>query len=327
MAMPTLVRADPPPVSGSPGLAQGVYGDAGNLELLAPAADHGMWVFWWNADPVDHRQGAAQGEWSGGLHLFPRHHVSAARITQVSRGPDFLEVLAVTAGALHRLHWSPQAGFVEDGVVLDGIADVSAPIETPEGFEALAARADGDVLHLRGDASDYPRVAWRTEPFVAPARAVALRRGGAGVDAAAINRHGRLRSWSRAPGAADWTDAVEISGGWQDVALPSLSATRPVRSWLPVLARDLTGVLAVMGDGGAAHRALHEWGPVDAFAAAATAIDGGRIDVVLRRGTELHHGHLTRAVDGTLCVAPARPLISTLWTSDETVAVHRRAAL
>ena len=46
-----------PSARGVPGLVQGVYGEVGNLELVVPGAD-GLWVYWFNADPVDHRREA-----------------------------------------------------------------------------------------------------------------------------------------------------------------------------------------------------------------------------------------------------------------------------
>ena len=45
-----LVREAWPEVTGRPGLTQGRYGAMGNLELVAPAVDDGLWVGWFNRD-------------------------------------------------------------------------------------------------------------------------------------------------------------------------------------------------------------------------------------------------------------------------------------
>lgn len=153
-----IVSTDLPALTGSPWVTQGAYGDAGNLELVAPAADDGFWVFWFNADPVDHQQGAAVRCWSGGLHVFAGHRVQAARITQVQRGPRFLEALALSDGTLHRLYWTPEDGFVHAGPIATGIADTSAVVEQPAGLHVDVRRTDGTFVRLVGDASAYPAV-------------------------------------------------------------------------------------------------------------------------------------------------------------------------
>lgn len=327
MSQPILLREPTPPVTGSPGLTQGVYGDAGNLELLVPAREGGMWVFWWNADPEDHQQGAAQGEWSGGLHLFAGHPVGVARISQVILGPRYLEVLAVSDGQLYRLYWAPETGFVEQGVIHADIVDVTAPVETVRGLEALAVRAEGSVLHLRGDASAYPRITWRTEPFRAAARAAAVRAGRDGLEAATVDTTGKAGLWRRA--AAGWHPVAELAGRWGEVSLPAATAARRHMSALasPVLVRDDGGGVAVASFGGASGpQPLEDWGPVDALTTAATDLGGGRIDVVMRRGTELLHAHLTSLDDGASWRASTPTLImSTLWTTDPGAAVHRRS--
>ena len=49
--------------AGPVGLAQGVYGARGNLELVACDAHDGLWVFWFNADHEDHEFVLPGDEW------------------------------------------------------------------------------------------------------------------------------------------------------------------------------------------------------------------------------------------------------------------------
>jgi hypothetical protein len=62
-----ILREAWPEVAGRPGLTQGRYGAAGNLELVVPAVDDGLWVGWFNRDPVESHAGAAVQRWSGAL--------------------------------------------------------------------------------------------------------------------------------------------------------------------------------------------------------------------------------------------------------------------
>jgi hypothetical protein len=165
--MKRLVTVSIPPVTGSPGLVQGSYGDAGNLELAVPAIDDGIWIFWFNADPVEHEAGAAMGCWSGGLHVFGGRAVDAARISQVQAGPNFLELLALSARTLHRLYWTPERGFVDAGPIATDVADVSPVRET--GTELLVDVVDvhGARYLLAGDKLRYPNVAWTAREAVA----------------------------------------------------------------------------------------------------------------------------------------------------------------
>jgi hypothetical protein len=57
----TLLRDAWPEVTGRPGLTHGRYGAVGNLELVVPAVDDGLWVGWFNCDPVESHTGAAVG--------------------------------------------------------------------------------------------------------------------------------------------------------------------------------------------------------------------------------------------------------------------------
>ena len=158
-----------PPVRGVPGLAQGVYGEAGNLELVVPG-DDGLWVFWFNADPVDHHQGAVRDRWSGGLNFARGRRFRAATITQMECGPNFLEVLAVqdageTEGdqpSIHRFYWTPVDGFVNGGVVATGVS-VSPMLQ--DGPTALFTVTDesGRSREFGGDLTSYPSVVWQPD--------------------------------------------------------------------------------------------------------------------------------------------------------------------
>src|SRR5690348_6965390 len=107
-----LVTEDVPSALGSPGLAQGAYGSAGNLELVLPSAGGSVRVQWYNADPADpdpaSRVGAAPRSWSKPLVLHLGAEVSTARISQFRSGPNYLELLTVVDAALRRHYWTPE---------------------------------------------------------------------------------------------------------------------------------------------------------------------------------------------------------------------------
>ena len=143
-----------PPVTGSPGIAQG---DNGNLELVAPAVTDGFWVFWCNLDTVEHHAGAPLGRWSPGLHVPTGERVHAVRIAQVDAGPDWLEATVLMAGVVHRWCWSPIGGFAPAGVLASGVADVGPLHQDTDGrFTVTVRPVEGAPYRLVGDAADYP---------------------------------------------------------------------------------------------------------------------------------------------------------------------------
>ena len=310
-------EADPPPTVGRPGVTQGRYGERGNLELVVPAASGGFWVFWWNADPVDHRSGAVRGRWSGGLHRqLPGRGDGdrVARIAQVRPGPDFLEVLALRAGAVRRLHWTPQDGFVDDGDVATGCADVSAPVEAGAALVVLTVGADGGLA--QGSAalgSSYPDLAWTWKPVALPVRArrasLAASVSGDELLAAVVAGDGRVLTGERPAAGWRWgepaapepmTDAVVVAHG-SDARLVAcgrggglLTAARTGPEW--------SGMSPVAGDPGG-------W---TAVAAAATNLDGEPIVVVGRRGGVLWQGWLHEEPGG-LRLTGAEALRSRVW--------------
>jgi hypothetical protein len=279
--------AELPAFVGAPGIAQGRYGDAGNLELLVPAACGGVEVLWFNADPVEHRRGATRGCWSGALHVFGEEPVTVARIAQAQAGPHFLEASVVTGGgALHRLYWTPADGFVSGGVLLDEVDTVSRTVELADGLHVLAARRDGTLVHLSAALPGYPDVRWRAHELASGVSAVALD----GTAAAAL---------------VDGSAVVYgYDGAWRVVGIEPGPFSDVAVAGDRVLGLDATRRFA-----GVEARAL---------TATRTTLDGGRIDVVLAVEGGLVHVH----GDGTTWSAP-RPVRSEVW-AEPGAPIHRR---
>lgn len=148
-----------PPVMGRPGLTQGRYGNAGNLELVAPAVDDGLWVGWFNSDSHDDRTTTRSRAWSGALRFARGRRYRTADIAQLDAGPDWLEVVALSqAGEVVRHVWSPESGFLEQEVTQVGVRDVSGLVLDPAGMHHLAIVAeDGIVTVLSAGAAEHPR--------------------------------------------------------------------------------------------------------------------------------------------------------------------------
>lgn len=146
----------PRPTRGTPSLAQGVYGDAGNLELIVADAVDGLWVFWFNSDApgTDPVSGVAPGEWSGGLLFAEGTAYVSAVIHQTRRGPDYLEVVATTEhGSAESWYWSPGPGFQRRGVI------------EAHGMPVLTEHEGGFILQLddrvfTASAAAYPQLEW-----------------------------------------------------------------------------------------------------------------------------------------------------------------------
>jgi len=148
-----LQREAWPDVTGRPGLTQGRYGVVGNLELVAPATDDGLWVGWFNCDPLESYSQAGVQHWSGAMRFARGHQYVSADVTQVDAGPDYLEVVALTRGGTLRRHvWSPDLGFVDHGELAVAVAACSAVVQNPvDGSLHIAtAGLDGRVQVLRG---------------------------------------------------------------------------------------------------------------------------------------------------------------------------------
>ncbi|MFD7989526.1 hypothetical protein ACFV4M_39985 [Kitasatospora indigofera] len=164
--VPGLTDVPFPPLRGIPSLTQSRYGLRGNLELLAPDAEDGLWVFWHNTDPADGPEpgtGPPPGAWSGGLRFAAGHRFDDARIVQSAHGPDHLEVLARSGPQVRRYRWSPAAGFTHEGVLPVRAAGAVALAEDPLGtLHAAVPLPGGGVAHLTADPARHPALHWRT---------------------------------------------------------------------------------------------------------------------------------------------------------------------
>jgi hypothetical protein len=307
-----LLREAWPEVTGRPGLTQGCYGVAGNLELVAPAVDDGLWVGWFNCDPVESHSGAAIQRWSGALRFGHGHRYTSADVTQVDAGPNFLEVVALTTGGTLRRHvWSPGPGFVDRSELAGAIASCSAVVENPldGSLHVAVAGWDGRMRILRGS----PGQAYPAMPFEVADPGIA---GVVAVDAAWHQDHldlltvdgddlARLRCADRAR-----TDTV---GG-------------PVRAGRLVVQPDGGRLLVALGPTGQVTlRPLDEpgdesidLGVADAVAAATVQVDGrAECHVVLQRGRQLWH-HRTSEAGAIAGLVEAE-----VWVESGTTTAHR----
>lgn len=305
-----VVVAEVPPVAGAVGLVQGRYGAAGNLELVAPAADTGLWVFWFNADPGDTCSGALRREWSGGLHFGPDTSVGWAWITQMRAGPDFLEVLAACGTDVHRYMWTPSDGFADRGVIAHDVTSCSSVVESSNRLHLLITGGDGQLTQASADIQGYPDLDWRYERVGIPGGAVSLQRTQTG-----------LRALVCADGAARmlaleerWHVACAVPGQWDTAQL------------VP------GGVVGLAPEGAlqfASFRDREIAPPMPAFpertwtsvAAAPTTLDGGRTDVVAAADGQLWH-LWTKAGQQRWC--NPRRIVSRVWSTDPDQPVHRR---
>ena len=153
------------PTAGPVGIAQGVYGARGNLELLACDRVDGLWVFWFNADGPDDPPSTAEvppGQWSAGLFFAQGRRYVDAQIVQSTLGPDHLEVLALTEdGLLESWYWSPAPGFQKRRP--DAAASVARfRLSHRDGilFVDLEHR-DGTSAVLSSGVAGYPDRVWR----------------------------------------------------------------------------------------------------------------------------------------------------------------------
>ncbi len=313
-----LLREPWPPVAGVPGLAQGRYGSAGNLELVAPAVDGGIWVGWFNSDPTERYAGAALGRWSGALRFAAGHSYASARIAQVDPGPDWLEVVALTTdGTLRRHVWSPDDGFVDHGPVTLRAASSSAILPDPADGSLLLAVAgsDGTARLLRAEpGAAYPALDF-VEVGVVPGSDVR------GVDA---GRHGdHLDVLTVAAGGAVTLDcggqSVRVAVGATGAALAvgprgDRRVVTTGRSGATLLAVDPPtepSVGSAVGLGQAAAAAL------------AQVHRAGRAEwhVVGRQGDRLVHRWWSEPAGEDL--PPGRPVAAEVWADPGSRSAHR----
>lgn len=312
----TLLREAWPEIAGRPGLTQGRYGAAGNLELVVPAVDNGLWVGWFNCDRVESHAGAAVQRWSGALRFGRGHRYVSADVTQVDAGPDFLEVVALTTdGALWRHVWSPGPGFVDHGELATEVASCSAVVQDPAGgwLHVAVAGRDGRVRVLRASPGPaYPAMTFEAaDPGIAGAVAVDAAWHGDHLDLVTVGGDGLARP--RCPHrAGTGTDGV-----------PALAARLVVEPgggrWLVALGPDGRVTMRRLDDPGDAGADL---GIADALVAAPVRL-GGRTEyhVVTRSDRRLWHHRTGRSADGT--GDTARPVEAQVWVEPGTATAHR----
>ena len=318
-AAPHVVIEPMPPLHGSAGLTQGGYGEGGNLELVAPDPDSGFWCFWWNADPVDSRTSVAAGAWSGGLHVAGER-LDGVRVTQVRSGPKFLEVVGVAGDRLLRWYWTPTEGFVRAGTVATSVVSASAVVEDDEGLlHLLAARPDGSVTHLSANPKGYPDITWLgvTADELPRAASVDLVQAPDGsLVGLVVDAGGRAHCLRNRDG---WLDEPAPPGYWTTLSLVAGET-------LLAVGLDASGSLQVSRQGRDTWLQpvpVAQLGRLEHLAAAATSLDGGRVDVVVRHGGEAWH--LTTPTDETADGAwTCEQIVSKVWCTVDPVTVHRR---
>lgn len=155
-----------PPLRGRPGICQGIYGECGNLELFAPDAEDGFWVFWFNSATHDvGEQGALPGEWSGGLHVRTGERTDAVTVAQVPWGPNNLEVVTMANGRARRWIWTATDGFLrgEDLGLASDIGTVQGSGHG-SGVELRLTRPNGATVLLTSPTDAYPHLRWSEAP-------------------------------------------------------------------------------------------------------------------------------------------------------------------
>lgn len=257
------VEGDVPPLAGTPGLVQGVYGRRGNLELVAPDPEDGLWVFWFNNDEPESEPapGARPGCWSAGLRFARGRRYEAAAIVQSRHGPDWLEVAATAEGLLRRFTWRPETGFTEEGDSWPAVGPAAA-VETSDWFLHVAAAQPGSGVAIRSTAGTERLVA--TETLVS---GVALLLPDAELmwaDGTGVHAEGGFVAPGRAPAAA-----TDPRTGERHVA------------WI---------------DDGRVHRQDGDGpdlrSPAEAIAVAVSHVERPRLELVIRTGTVVWHARL-----------------------------------
>lgn len=297
-----------PDTLGRPATTQGNYGRNGNLEIVACAADYGLLVGWFNTEDEDDHSGAAVGRWSGALRFGGELRYVTSTITQVSHGPDYLEVLALTdGGSLRRLVWAPETGFVDQGAFAEDVTAHSAVHELVDGtlVAALVTGGRARLAHAY-PGSGYPRLTLDMGPAQVgdAVQDIDLVEHGRHLDLLATDVDGCVRLW------CDGVNSVVAEG---------IHAARLARS---------TGRTAVLLlDGTSAHvHDLRSNTRLDLGAAQAGAIapshlpDGTRWEVLLRDGGTIRH---TRIRVGANAAESSLPVRAEVWVAQGTRTSHR----
>lgn len=288
---------DWPGIIGAPGLVQGAYGSAGNLELVAPSSDEGLWVGWFNTDAHENFSGPARDRWSGALRFALGRSYIMARISQVQIGHNALEVLALTSdGILARHVWRESQGFEEMAVVHEGVLSASGIVVMPDGtHSAVVVNQDRAVYLLKGDVHSYPL--WDPVEISLPYSADF-------VDAALHSGHLEVLTVSNGVAHIHCPTQGTVGLGKADTALLVVDSAQ--RRWI-LGHRESKATLYTLGD-----RHLENeitFASVAATAMASTDIaQKSGVDIVYRRGNSLHHLRVTPDGAGL-----SRPVRAEVW--------------
>ena len=314
----------PPPLAGIPGTTQGVYGDAGNLEFVAPDPHDGFWVFWFNGDALDHRQGPPAGRWSGGLHIVTGTVVSSVNISQVVFGPYFLEAVIVEAGTASRVVWSPDQGFVRaEELIRCAEPMVSAIVGTTAALHCLVRGADGRVSHLRAGVERYPELVWHPvpSPDSTDVVAISLSPDPARPDGLLAALISSTRVTALQFTGDEWVLDGEEPTDWLSVCVVA-GGDRPCYVGL-----TRTGVVQ-----------LGEWTPAyawrlsepaiptaDTVAACWSSLEGGVIEILTLHASEITHVRWHTASRTVISIE--KPVLSVGWADRTTLTLQREIKL
>lgn len=168
-----LVRAPLAPCGGVPSLVQGTYGQVGNLELVFPDAQGGLWVHWRNLDPDDVRPGARAGGWSAGLRVASDRHFDASSTIETAETRS-LVVVASAGGEVLTTAWTAEAGFgAVEPVGVSGT--VAGLLQAPGSRELLLLTvSDAGMVAVHGSSGSGAWSALEPTRYLDPARATPI---------------------------------------------------------------------------------------------------------------------------------------------------------
>lgn len=304
---PARLVAAFPMVTGAAGLTQSVYGDVGNLELVVPDSVRGFWVFWFNADEMEHHHGAAVGCWSAGLFVDTGNPLTALRISQLRAGQRALEVSARSGDGIERWTWTAASGFTSSGQVRTRPARIASPIVEDGDELHMLVLDDQGVAHLIADAVRYPEAEWdSTRPFRADPVTLDLARSDTYGVVAALLVEEQVVLQTRSRG--EWQPLAGPGGRWATLTVAALRKNlfvvgRVGRTWVRIAtgvgARWLTDYITV-GSGD--------------IAVTASSLGGGTLEIVVGSGAVRTH-YRWSIRDRRLMDPDPSPLQSEYWTA------------
>lgn len=317
-------------MDGVAGLTQSSYGKNGNLEFVCPDTDDGFWVFWFNGDNEDLEQGAAPGQWSGGLHIVSGTRMSSVNITQVPLGPNYLEVVSVERQTASRLVWSPERGFVRMEGPLEFPPSLSSGvIATRTHLNLLVCDSESVVTHRVASPATYPSAAWGTEGTWStpesqndgPLRALDLATlsGNTGELWAALAYEGILRTFHYRN--SRWETGPTAVVRWASVHV--LTHDRQVHYLgLTVLGRIQIGIFSSAGKFVVTEPNI---APADSVTACWSTLAGGAIEIIARRAGAVAHSRWKVETQKLLSVETV--MTSHAWADGDQVSLQRRVSL